>query len=102
MTISVNSNSDGMVVNIQVTEQFDYSVYQPFRDAYHSSKNQGTKFIVDLSKANYMDSSALGMILLLKEHADQLSGAVVLAKPNDSVHKILKIANFEQLVAIEC
>ena len=102
MTISVNSNSDGKVINIQVADQFDYSLYQAFRDAYCNAKIQGTKFIVDLSRANYMDSSAVGMILLLKEHAEQYSGVVVISKPNDSVHKILMIANFQQLVTIEC
>ena len=102
MTISVSSNSANNEVNILVTDKFDYSLYQSFRDAYSGVKNQGTKFVVDLSRANYMDSSALGMILLLKEHADQHCGVVIITKPNDSVHKILMIANFEQLETIEC
>ncbi len=48
-----------------------------------------------------MDSSALGMILLLKDHADNLGGQVIIKKPSDTVNKILEIAQFHRLVTIE-
>jgi len=48
-----------------------------------------------------MDSSALGMILLLKDHADKLSGKLVISKPNDAINKILEIAQFHRLMPIE-
>lgn len=84
-----------------VSQQFDYSVHQAFRDAYRNVSAVGCFFVVDLSKATYMDSSALGMILLLKEHAEKLGGKVTISKPNESVYKILTIANFDQFVTIE-
>ncbi|WP_286239172.1 STAS domain-containing protein [Neptuniibacter halophilus] len=101
MTISVNNASDSKTVNINVSQQFDYSLHQGFRDAYRNVSAAGTTFKVDLSKATYMDSSALGMILLLKEHAEKLGGRVIISKPNESVRKILMIANFDQFVTIE-
>ena len=101
MPISVLNNSDKKITSIQVTQQFDYSLHQAFRDAYRDVTVPGTTFRVDLSNATYMDSSALGMILLLKEHADKLGGQVLLSRPNDSVHKILTIANFDKFVKIE-
>ena len=58
-------------------------------------------FNLELSKATYMDSSALGMILLLKEHADKIGGNVVISQPNDAVLKTLQIANFDQFVTIK-
>jgi anti-anti-sigma factor len=101
MAISVQSSSETNTVKIQVSQQFDYSVHQAFRDAYRNVSVPNSCFLVDLSKATYMDSSALGMILLLKEHAEKLGGKVVISKPNESVHKILTIANFDQFVTIE-
>jgi anti-anti-sigma factor len=101
MAISVQSSSETNTVKIQVSQQFDYSVHQAFRDAYRNVSVPNSSFVVDLSKATYMDSSALGMILLLKEHAEKLGGKVVISKPNESVHKILTIANFDQFVTIE-
>ena len=101
MSVSVTNSEEKKSVNISVSSQFDYSLHQAFRDAYRNVTVAGTTFCVDLSKATYMDSSALGMILLLKEHADKLGGRVIISRPNDSVHKILTIANFDQLVTIE-
>jgi len=101
MTVSARLSDDGKTVDIIVSCQFDYAIHQPFRDAYRNVTTPGVTFRVDLSKPNYMDSSALGMILLLKEHADKLGGRVVIVKPNASVLKILSIANFDQFVTIE-
>lgn len=47
-----------------------------------------------------MDSSALGMLLLLKEHADQIRGKIVIEKPNDAINKVLEIAQFQHLMEI--
>ncbi len=101
MSVTAKTSDDKKTVDICVAEQFDYSAHQSFREAYRFTDQPGTLFRVDLSKATYMDSSALGMILLLKEHADSLSGKVVLAQPNSAVHKILSIAKFDQFVTIE-
>ncbi len=100
MTVSVRQVDDKNIV-IVVGEQFDYSLHQAFRNAYAQVQKPGTVFRVDLARAKHMDSSALGMILLLKEHADKLGGKVILSKPCENVVKILTIANFNQFVTIE-
>ena len=48
-----------------------------------------------------MDSSALGMILLLKDHAEKSANKIVIQKPNETVNKILEIAQFHRLLTIE-
>ncbi len=101
MSVTAKTSDDKKTIDIHVAEQFDYSAHQSFREAYRFVNHPGTLFRVDLSKATYMDSSALGMILLLKEHADSLSGKVVLFQPNSAVNKILSIAKFDQFVTIE-
>lgn len=47
-----------------------------------------------------MDSSALGMILLLKEHADKLGGSIEVRGASGIVKKTLEIANFHTLFKI--
>ncbi len=88
-------------VVIEIENKFDFSLHQHFRDAYTGCGNKNTTFILDLSKTTYMDSSALGMILLLKDHADSLSGKVIIRNPSESVYKILEIAQFHRLITIE-
>ncbi|RVU30075.1 STAS domain-containing protein [Neptunomonas marina] len=101
MPISASVSDDKRHVNISISDRFDYSLHQPFRDSYKDVKQSGVTYKLDLSQASYMDSSALGMVLLLKEHADGQGSKVVIAKPHPSVAKILKIANFDRFVTIE-
>jgi anti-anti-sigma factor len=101
MPISSQAQADQGLVNITITERFDYGLHQEFRAAYNKVQRAGTVFRIDLSQATYMDSSALGMVLLLKEHAEKCGGHVVIYKPHASVDKILRIANFDRFVKIE-
>ena len=96
---NVNSENNREVI-ISITGQFDFSKLQEFRDSYKNYNNPGSQYIVSLSQVEYMDSSALGMILLLKKHAESIGGSIVLQSPNNQVKKILDIANFSQLVNI--
>ena len=101
MTIKKHISDDNLEVRISIDERFDFSLHQHFRDAYVNCIERGTEFTLDLAKTTYMDSSALGMILLLKDHVDKISGTIVISKPNDAVNKILEIAQFHRLMTIK-
>lgn len=101
MTLKKYLSDDNKCLTIAIDERFDFSVHQHFRNAYADCTQNGTQFILDLAKTSYMDSSALGMILLLKDHVEKLSGELKIVNPNDSVNKILEIAQFHRLMTIE-
>ena len=101
MTINKVISDNKRDITISIQDRFDFSLHQKFRESYVNAEQAGTVFKLDLSKATYMDSSALGMILLLKDHAEKLSGKVIISKPNASVAKILEIAQFHRLMTIE-
>ncbi len=101
MAIKVSLSKENNQLMLRIEERFDFSLHQAFRDAYINVTTNNTEFILDLSSTSYMDSSALGMILLLKDHAELLSGTVVIRKPSDTVNKILEIAQFHRLLKIE-
>ena len=56
--------------------------------------------MVDLGKIEYMDSSAMGMLLQLREYSAKKEGNVSLINANESVQEILDIANFDKLFDI--
>lgn len=101
MTIHKHVSDDNKQVIISIEDRFDFSVHQHFRNAYVDFNTAGTEINIDLSKTSYMDSSALGMILLLKDHAEKFSCTFKITKPNDTVNKILEIAQFHRLMTIE-
>lgn len=101
MTIDKFVYENNKYVDIAIEGRFDFSFHQQFRDSYSDCSEKGTTFTLKLDQTSYMDSSALGMILLLKDHADKLGGKVVINKPNETVKKILQIAQFHRLFTIE-
>lgn len=102
MSISSLLNQQSGQLIISVTGRFDYSLHRDFRACYENVAIEGLQLVLDLSKAEYMDSSALGMMLLLKEHAEKCQAlAFTVSKPSPAVLKILEIANFDKLLQIE-
>ena len=56
--------------------------------------------VVDLKDATYLDSSALGMLLLLREHAGGDESDIRVVNSSPDVRKILGISNFDKLFDI--
>ncbi len=100
MAITANSSADGQELTIYVEGRFDFGAHQEFRDAYERIDSSPRRYVVDLKNTTYLDSSALGMLLLLRDHAGGDHAQVRLANCNVDVRKILAISNFEQLFQI--
>lgn len=99
MPITSQLNDD--TVNITIAGRFDFSCHKEFRDAYRNTPaGSGKKFIIDMSQTEYIDSSALGMLLLLREHAGSEQGSVHLKGCRNDVKDILKVSNFDKLFEI--
>jgi len=84
-------------VCITIVGRFDFSCHQDFRKAYESI-GPVPECQVDLKDTEYIDSSALGMLLLLREAYPDTVVKIQNATP--SVKKILQIANFGSLFKI--
>lgn len=97
MSISSSVSDNGNQVTISVAGKFDFQLYDEFREAYSDTAGRGTRYIIDLGSAEYLDSSALGMLLLLREHAGGEAANIELTNPSTDVRKILDVANFSKL-----
>lgn len=101
MGVQFNIDNSGKELTIKVDGRFDFAAHQEFRSAYEAISPDVNRYIVDLGNTSYLDSSALGMLLLLRDHAGGDSASVKIVKCNDDVRKILTISNFEQLFSIQ-
>ena len=100
MSISASvADSDGNLV-IKVSGRFDFSEHEAFRKTYESQAIEPSQFTVDLSDTTYLDSSALGMLLLLRDHAGSTESEIKIVNCNDDVRKLFSISNFDQLFSI--
>ncbi len=100
MGISSQISRDGEDMVINIEGRFDFSQHQAFRAAMEAAGGRIRNFTVDLSRSEYMDSAALGMLLLLLEKAGGNRERVRLINPNQNVRKILEIANFDKLFTL--
>jgi len=94
--MAVNTKVSGDVVTIKVEGRFDFATHQDFQRAYKAHPKGEKQYVVDLSETDYMDSSAMGMLLQLREHADNAK-RIALNNGNEGIKEILRIANFDKL-----
>jgi len=97
MGIKMTVSTDGNKVVISVTGKFDFQLYDEFRASYANTAGNGVAYVVDLSDTEQLDSSALGMLLLLREHAGGNSSNIEITRPSPEVRKFLDVANFGKL-----
>lgn len=95
------SAHDGKAV-ISLSGRFDYAVLREFSDAVtRALESMDLREIqVDLGGVAYLDSAALGMLLVLRDKALGVNRVVTLANCKGSVKQVLDIANFSELFQI--
>jgi anti-anti-sigma factor len=100
MTVTQQINED--TAHIILKGRFDFSSHRDFRQGYEQSLHTPDikVILVDLDGVEYIDSSALGMLLLLREKALQAGIEVKLANCKGAVLQVLEVANFGRLFNI--
>ncbi|APD93542.1 anti-anti-sigma factor [Alteromonas mediterranea] len=96
MEIRSSYQNQGQTLIIDVGTKFDFSKVEDFRNAYDKVDDDVSHIAVDLSQTEYMDSSALGMLLNMQKSLanKELSYSIENARPQ--VAKILKISRFDK------
>ncbi len=101
MSITATPSPDGMSLTIRVNDRFDFNVHRELREAYEAGGKRFSSYVLDLRNTTYVDSSALGMLLQIREHAGGQRGAVRLAHAQPVVRDILAVANFDKLFVVD-
>lgn len=99
MSITSSESSDGKKVTIHVSGRFDFAAHQEFLRAYKQHPRGEKAFAVDLKNTEYMDSSAMGMLLQLRDYGAK-DQAMELINGNEGVREILRIANFDKIFKV--
>ncbi len=99
--MSLSTVVNGDVVTISIDGVFDVSVYELFKEACSAHLSDTAQFVIDMDKTTYVDSSALGMLLLLREKTQGDKDRVKLINVGNNVLSILEVAQFQQLFNIQ-
>lgn len=101
MAITSTVSPDGRVLTLYIQGRFDFGSHQEFRASYEQLDRPPELYRVDMQETTYLDSSALGMLLLLRDHAGGDDAKIEILNCSPDVRKILTISNFEQLFDIK-
>jgi anti-anti-sigma factor len=102
MAMQINTSTSGDKAVIRLAGRFDFNDHRNFKVNYEPLLLlAGVKTVeIDMEGIEYLDSSALGMMMLLRERSQAVGKTVVLSKPSSTVAQILDIANFSKLFTI--
>lgn len=87
---------------VRLSGRFDFNAHRDFRNAYEPLMGEGDVRAVniDMGGVEYLDSSALGMLLMLRDKASASNKALTLTNVRGPVKQVLEIANFGKLFRI--
>ena len=97
--MEINVHLSEGAARVALNGRFDFSCHREFRSACDGALgHSGAGAIeVDFRRVEYLDSSALGMLLQLRERAQASSRAVRLVNCTGVVSDVLQVANFGKL-----
>jgi len=98
--MSISTTENNGTLSIKIDGRFDFSIHQDFRAAYENAGDSISNYEIDMRTTSYLDSSALGMLLLLRDYAGGDNSNVSIVNTSPDVKKILTISNFEQLFKV--
>jgi anti-anti-sigma factor len=87
---------------ICIPERFDFGYHKEFTQQYQNllADTNVTEIELAFSRVEYLDSSALGMMVLLQKKAKIQNVSISIKEPKENTKEILQIANFDQLFDI--
>ena len=101
--MSIDVQIRGHSARIAVSGRFDFQVHRDFKDAYTPLVDNAaaSEIELEMSKVDYMDSSALGMLLLLDERAKAANKSIMLLVTSGFVSRVFEFANFGSIFNIK-
>ena len=100
--MQIANEVSGGHATLKLRGRFDFHSHSDFRSAYEAilASDAVREIVIDFGEVDYLDSSALGMLLLLREKADSSGKSVFLSGLKGTVKQVLEIANFGKLFSI--
>lgn len=100
--MQMDSMVDGSTARLVMSGRFDFTAHRDFRriSAELIDMPSVSSIILDFGGLSYLDSAALGMLLMARERADNKGKRLSLSNCRGSVAQVLEIANFHKLFEV--
>ncbi len=95
MEFSVRQQNDSQHVVMQ--GQFNFSDNQKFKEIIALVDTDANKIILNMESITFVDSAALGMLLVLRDEAETKGKKVAIHHPKGQVKTVMEISKFDQI-----
>lgn len=96
----VHHDSESDCLSLQLGERFDFSIHREFHDACLGAGRVARSYLIDLAEVTHMDSSALGMLLLLREHAGGEDADIRVVNASDDLRNTFRVAGLDRMLTL--
>ena len=101
MSIDLSKNDSNDVATISIKGHFNFDVNADFRKILDSASDGDYKVVIDMAMVDEIDSSALGMLLLLREQCGAISEKIKIKNCRQDIYDVLIMANFQTMFDID-
>jgi anti-sigma B factor antagonist len=88
------------MARVELSGDIDIALKDDLRARFEAAAQQSNTVDIDLSKVDYADSTALGLIVALRNRLRERGGDVRLVSPSERVRKLLGYAGLDQAFTI--
>ena len=100
MAITREYNKEGNELTIRISGDMEFSMLEQFRQTYSGLDMDQIKIKIDLREAERFNSEALGMLLILREHAGGEQAQISIIGCGPDMRRIFQASGFENLFTI--
>ncbi len=100
MSCTIFTKEDAGELVIHICGRFNCEVHDQFRSAYENKLENRHSILIDLAETEYIDSSALGMLLHLRSQLNVSGLPLKIRNASPSILNVLELNNFQRLFAV--
>ena len=101
MEIKTQFTEDKDELTLSLFGKFDYTCHQDFLSTFETLDPVPQKFVIDTLEVTTIDSSALGMLLLLRNYAGGDNSKIRIINAKVDILKLMRTCKFDELFEIE-
>jgi anti-anti-sigma factor len=98
MTINQKQWNDRVIVHME--GRFDFATRKIFKDAMDEAVKEGLPIVLDLAQVSFVDSSALGLLVISHQNLKNKKISFCLVNPQTYVRQVLDLANVAKMIPI--
>jgi len=87
-------------VIIHMSGRFDFGSRKNFKDAMDQASKEGMPVILDMGQVSFVDSSALGLLVIAHQNFKSKNILFCLVNPQTYVRQVLDLANIAKMIPI--